>query len=323
MAILVPATGDLLAQILDATFHKWNDGLSRTAYGRWFSAQLQTPWGRSHLTRWALVEGSQVLASAKLYELDAVADGRPVRIAGIGAVFTMPEHRRRGAASELVERVIEHAAAGGADLAMLFSEIDPAYYARLGFDVVPMHELSLRVTEDARRGAPATMVRAGDDRDLGEVVAMDAARAEPFRFRLRRDRSFVHYGIAKQRMLAGLAPAGARALQFFVAEEGASAVAYVVISVNGGRWTINSCGDRDPAGARLGAILQVLIAREPGEARPEIRAWLPATLRPPQIEIVGSAPSSDVMMMRALTDAGRVSPPLTDADVCYWRGDAF
>ena len=40
-------------------------------------------------------------------------------------------------------------------------------------------------------------------------------------------------------------------------------MAYVVLSQNQFGWTLEEAGDRDPAGARLGAILQVLVAREP------------------------------------------------------------
>jgi hypothetical protein len=65
-----------------------------------------------------------------------------------------------------------------------------------------------------------------------------------------------------------------------------------------------------------------MIAREPGRPRPVIRAWLPATLRPPQLEIA-AAPSKDVMMIRPISDKGRIAPMLSAADVCYWRGDAF
>ena len=120
-----------------------------------------------------------------------------------------------------------------------------------------------------------TMVRGGDDRDLKDIVTMGVARAEPYRFHLSRDRDLVHFAIARKRLLAGLGAPGARALQFFIAEEGASAVAYVVISVQGNAWTIEEAGDRDPGGARLGAILQALIAREPAEKRPSITAGCP------------------------------------------------
>jgi hypothetical protein len=186
-----------------------------------------------------------------------------------------------------------------------------------------MHDLTLRVIEDQRRGAPATMVRAGDDRDLADLAAMDVARAAPFRFHLNRDRDLVHFAIAKKRLLAGLAPAGARTLNFFIAEEGSSAAAYVVIAAKDGEWTVDSCGDRDPSGARLGAILQALIARDPRERRPVIKGWLPPTLRPPQIQIADRAPSRDVAMLRPLTDNGRPSRPLAAEDLMYWKGDVF
>jgi hypothetical protein len=124
-------------------------------------------------------------------------------------------------------------------------------------------------------------------------------------------------------MRAGLDAPGARAVQFFAAEEGGAACAYVVVRVRGSEWTLDEAGDRDPSGARVGAILQVLIARDPAERRPSIKAWLPAAFRPPQIEIVGERPSKEVMMLRPLTARGTPSPPLAAADVLYWHGDLF
>lgn len=323
MTELVAVLGRDVEPILDATFDIWNEGLSRAAYSRYWYAQLATPWARAHLTRHALVRSGEICASAKLYEFDAMLDGRALRVGGIGAVFTMPAHRGRGAGREILARVVDLAAARGADAALLFSEIGPDYYARAGFEVIARCDQTLRVVEDRRRGAPATMVRAGDDRDLPAVASMDAVRAEPFRFYLARDRDVVHYAIAKKRLLAGLSGPGARALQFFVAEEGASAVAYVVVSTHGGEWTIDSCGDRDPAGARLGAILQVLIARDPAERRPQITAWLPSNLRPPQIVVERETEAKDVMMVRALSDRAKSIAALSPQDVCYWKGDLF
>ena len=321
MADLAIVEGPYLQQVLDHSYPVWHDGLSRASYGRYYAGQLATPWGRTHLQRLALVERGEVLASAKLYTLDATLDGRLLRIAGIGALFTAPAHRGRGHASALVERLLERSAGEGATVALLFSIIGADYYAGLGFEPIATPDLSLRVIEDTRRGAPMTLVRAGEDRDLPDVVAMGRARAGRYRFHLERDRDFVHFAIVRKRLLAGLGPAGDREVQFFIAEEGASAVAYVVITARGGAWVLAECGDRDPTGARVGAILQVLIARDPSAARPAITAWLPADFRPPQIEIVGERPSQDIMMMRGL---GRSVPKFSDpADGLYWHGDMF
>ena len=323
MAILAAAEGPILDQILDASHDLWSDGLSRRAYGQFWAAQLGTPWGRTHLERQALVDDGEVLASAKIYTFDAALDGRAIRVAGIGAVFTQPAHRGRGAAREIVERLLARACDRGADLALLFSEIGPDYYARLGFVAIATTTATLRVVEDTRRGAPATMVRAGEDRDLADITALGAVRAAPYRFHLERSRDLVHYAIAKKRLLAGLGAPRAREVQFFIAEEGASAVAYVVISINAGMWTIEEYGDRDPAGARAGAILQVLVARDPAERRPHITGRLPGDFVPPQVAIEDRTPSREMMMVCPLTSVGEPARTLTEERLLYWPSDRF
>ena len=319
---IVPAEGPILDEILSASFELWHEGLSREAYPRFYKGQLGTAWARTNLSRWALVDGGDVLASAKTYAFDAVLDGREVRALGLGAVFTQPRHRGHGHARVLIDRMLARATADGFDLALLFSEIGADYYARLGFTPIPTVDLDLRVREDSRRGAPATLVRFGDERDLADLASMGDTRASPFRFRLRRTRGLLQYAIAKKRLLAGLSKPGARGVEFFVAEEGNSAVAYALISTHGLMWVVEEAGDRDPSGARLGAILQALIARDPAAPRPTIIAWLPAGLRPPQVDIIREQPAHDVMMIKPLSANG-TSPPLAADDVFYWRSDLF
>src|SRR6185295_6239788 len=169
---LVPAEGRFLDQILDATYEIWHEGLSRTAYARYYAAQRATAWGRSHLDRVALIDGGTAIASAKRYLFDATLDGVRLHAIGLGAIFTDPAHRRAGAARELVERILETAAAAGIDLALLFSEIGADYYARLGFTAIDAHDVELGVAESSRHGAPMTMVRAGEERDLADIVSM-------------------------------------------------------------------------------------------------------------------------------------------------------
>ena len=130
---VIPATGPILERILDDTFALWHDGLSRDNYSRSWAAQVRTPWGAAHLDRVALVDGPHVVSSAKRYDLSLRLDGRNRRVLGIGAVFTAPAYRGRGGARELITRMLESAVAEGQEFAMLFSEIDPAFYERLDF----------------------------------------------------------------------------------------------------------------------------------------------------------------------------------------------
>ncbi|HEX5109107.1 MAG TPA: GNAT family N-acetyltransferase [Vicinamibacterales bacterium] len=315
---LVVARDATLERILDVTFPVWNDGLTRKAYGQLNDAQMRTSWGHAHLHRLALVdESGTLLSSAKRYRLRAVLRGRPVRVCGIGAVFTAPDARGRGYASELVARLVQEARQEGAEFAMLFSEIGPAFYERLSFQAVPLDEVSLAV--ERKDGAPAMLVRAGGESDLPALASMHAARAAASSFTLQRDPSYIQFSLARKRLRAGLAPPGVRHVEFYVAEEGASAVAYVILSINEQGWTLDEAGDRDPAAARLGAMLQVLVAREPSSAQPAIRAWWPRTFPvPPQLKMTRTGRSRDQLMMRPLADS-----PLPGDDVFYWRGDVF
>jgi GNAT superfamily N-acetyltransferase len=323
MQILV-AEGSMLEEILDATFPVWNEGLTREAYARWNGAQLRTSWGAEHLRRFVLVDDrGRWVASAKRYRWPIRLDGVDGTMCGFGAVFTRPEERGRGYAAAIIERLIEQSRAEGAVVAGLFSEIGEQFYARLGFRTVPVDEFDVHV--ERRNGAPAMLVRSGHERDLPALAAMHAVRCADVAFTLRRDPPLIEYALTKKRLLAGFghrAPPGAqRQTEFFVAEEGASAVAYVVLTVSSGGWTIEEAGDRDPAGARLGAILQVLLAREPSRPMPLIRTWWPPAMPvPPQIRLLNRVPARDIFMMRPIADLRIPSRP---EDVFYWRSDYF
>jgi predicted N-acetyltransferase YhbS len=315
-------------QALDHTFAQWNDLLTREGYAQYNRAQLRTAWGSQHLQRVGLVSNGSLLASAKRYRVTVRLDGRTVPTIGIGAVFTPPEHRGRGHAASLIEHIVEAARADGAALAMLFSEIAPRYYERLGFSVVPMQQALLGVPW--KPGAPAVLLRSGEPRDLELIADMHHQRAAGYRFSLAYDAEWLQYTLAKKRMLSGLGPPGTRDVEFFVCEEGTRAVAWVLLQVARRRaatdaesWSIASCGDRDPSGARVGAMLQALVARTPGARPPVIHAWWPARLDPVQLAIHRRKVTGSILMIRPLRELGRIDAPIAADDVLYWHADAF
>ena len=321
---LIIADGRILEQILDATFPLWNEGLTREAYAQWNAAQLRTSWGADHLRRFALVDNrGQWVATAKRYLWPVRLNGVEGTMCGLGAVFTRSEERGRGYAGMIVERLIEQSRREGALMAGLFSEIGEAFYERLGFSTVPLDEVDVQV--ERRHGAPAMLVRSGSERDLTALAAMHQLRSAQIPFALRRDPPLIEYALAKKRLLGGLGRSAdlrtQRQIEFFVAEEGASAVAYVVLTVSPGGWTLEEAGDRDPAGARLGAIFQVLLAREPSRPAPLIRAWWPPAMPvPPQLRLLNRVSARDIFMLRPIAD---VRIPSRAEDVFYWRSDYF
>jgi predicted N-acetyltransferase YhbS len=319
---VVAAGGDLLEQILDQTFPVWGEGLTRDAYGRYNHAQMATAWGAARLRRVALVDDDgRMLASAKRYDLLARLDGEPVRTLGLGAVFTPEPLRGHGFAAQLMTRMMDAAAAEGFGLALLFSEITPAYYERLGFARVPLNQLSLSVLPGKRQGPPAIPMRSGVPGDVPAIVEMNAVAGHGYRFSLLRDADYVSHAVARKRLLAACGAPGRRRVEFFVVEEGGRAAAYLVLLEVGDVAMITECGDRDPSGARVGAMLQAIRARDGAAVR--LRAWQPPRFLPPQVEVTAREAPALAMMVRPLGGRSWPSPPLGQPDVAWWHADAF
>jgi hypothetical protein len=323
MATVVPAAGAILQRIVATTPLAANRGLRREAFAKYEAAQAKTAWALRLRRRFALVQGDHVLASAERYDLTGRLDSQPVSICGIAAVLDGDAGDGGSHYGDtLVEQLLEDATRDGADLALLFRTGNPSSPPPSGFEVVPTTDLELTVTESSRHGAPMTLVRGGEDRDLDAIAAMGRVRASQFRFHIERDVDLIKHEITRRRLLAGLGSAGGRQLEFVIAEEGITAAAYMVISVVGGTWTIEECGDRDASGARVGALRQALIAREPVESRPVIRAWLTPGFLPPQVTIASASAAPPLVLARALSS--RVQGlHLTAPDVMYWRSDLF
>jgi predicted N-acetyltransferase YhbS len=314
-------------RVLDQTYPLWHDQLTPVRYAQYNRAQLRTRWGAAHLRRVALVDGDRVLASAKRYALTVRLDGRHVPTLGIGAVFTPPDLRRRGFARRLLQEMLAAARDAGAELAMLFSEIDPAFYEAVGFRLVPVPEASLTVRR--ARGAPAVLARSVEERDFPFIADMHEQRAAAYRFSLHVDADWIQYSVAKKRMLSGLGPPGTRDVEGVIAEEGGRAAAWLLLQVSrparasSESWSVAACGDRDPDGARVGALLQTLIARTPAARPPAIRAWWPQALQPPQVTFRVREAAGTRLMLCPLAGHLRIVPPLRMEDVLYWHGDAF
>jgi hypothetical protein len=323
MAKVVPAEGAILQRIVATTPLVAYGGLSREAFVKYDAAQAKTVWALGHQRRFALMQGDQVLASAERYDLTGRLDRQLVTISGIATVLDSgADDDGRSFGDALVEQLVEDATRDGADLALLFRTANPSSPLPDGFEVVPTTDFELTVTESSRHGAPMTLVRGGEDRDLDAIAVMGRARADQFRFHIDRNVDLIKHAITRKRLLAGLGAAGVRQMEFVIAEEGITAAAYVVISVVGGTWMIEECGDRDASGARVGALLQALIAREPVESRPVIRGWLPPGFVPPQVTIASSAAAAPLLLARALSS--RVQDlHLTAPEVMYWRSDLF
>lgn len=165
----------------------------RTAYGddRRARAELERFLHAMHgldLTRWeeagywderyqpfSLFDGDRIVASACMYSMDLVLEGRRVKVAQLSGVGTVPELRRRGLNRGLTERIVAEAAATGHEGLFLFANREAfPYYASCGFRAVEERAPTLAVGDVA----PRSGLRRLDMADARDRLRLHAAALE-------------------------------------------------------------------------------------------------------------------------------------------------
>ena len=316
MPRFVTADALLIERIHDGTFTVWSEGLARADYSRWQQAQLESPWGLAHLRRVALVDNGTLLASAKRYDFTADIGGERSTVLGIGAVFTPPAERGRGHARRLIDAMVEEAASRGCRAALLFSEIGPEYYARLGFDVMPRDELAFECPVETDGSLWA---RPGRAADLPAMAALSAASRTPSTFALHRTPDLVEFGLIRRRTLAALSAPNRLVVEWLVVEDAGRMTAFLVATRRPRGIVIEDCGDVDPAGAQVAALVGSLVAL-PSFHPPVVHGWLPEPFRGWTTPALWHEVTGNVMMIRPI---GGLAAPRIGGPVTFWNLDLF
>lgn len=117
--------------------------------------------------RFVLSQGGQPVSHAALHIREGLANGRPVRLAGIGGVMTHPAHQKQGHARRLLQAAIEEASRQQADFALLVCEKkNIGFYEAQGWRVFPGHMI------DQQSGASREWT-------LSPVMVRDLGRRAP------------------------------------------------------------------------------------------------------------------------------------------------
>ena len=140
----VIAPDEYARDVLPHTAPLWAGARSFDEYVAEFHAAAGSGWGRRRFRTVGLRVGGELVATCKRYERELRCGERAYRSAGIGAVFTPEELRGRGYATALIAAFLDAERAAGTDLAYLFSDLHPAFYARLGFVALPSRTITLR-----------------------------------------------------------------------------------------------------------------------------------------------------------------------------------
>jgi GNAT superfamily N-acetyltransferase len=127
------ASGDELAAAHRNVFDIWSKGLPLEDHVR---SRLNSP-SHSRATWFVGCLADRVVVSLGCYPLMFCLDGMLMPGIAIGSVYTLGEFRGQGFAGTLLEWVENHARSHRAALSVLYSDIEPGYYARRGYVLCP------------------------------------------------------------------------------------------------------------------------------------------------------------------------------------------
>ena len=146
-----PASHDERVAAHRNVFDIWSKGLPLADH---IAGRLDSPTHRRAEWFVGTLDG-QVVVSLGGYRVRFRLDGQELPGIAIGSVYTVREARGRGFAPQLIEWVENRKRAEQTALSVLYSDIDPDYYARLGYVLCP----SLEGWCDPRAQAPAATHR--------------------------------------------------------------------------------------------------------------------------------------------------------------------
>jgi len=303
--------------VLRRSHEVWGEGLSPDDYVRFNLEQQGTAWARERYRFLIAEEGGAVVSALKLYSFPGEIDGRPVRLAGIGAVFTPQEHRGRGHARALVEAAVDRARVLGHDAAILMSEIGAAYYERLGFRSLPARAAGcLPFLPVPWPGEPSWLAGGGEPgahvaglrpflpEDLDALVAIHDEATRGQRFRLLRDRPAWEQALFKADLWRRLKGDGGDRIS--VVERHGAVAAYVALREVRGALQWREHGARPGCEEVLADLFWCALSHARRRGVNRMDAWeLPAVVTTRRLYPVAQRPQHDpAIMLRAIGPGG-------------------
>lgn len=140
----------------------------------------------------------RVVTSLGCYPLHFQVDGKTVPGIAIGAVHTLAEYRGQGFAPRLIEYVERQSGNQGCQISMLYSDIKPDYYARLGYQLCRAWEGWVQPSPDTgQRTSDFELEQFNPTDHVAAITEMYAGDHGNFKVSIARDQSYAEFLIAR------------------------------------------------------------------------------------------------------------------------------
>ncbi len=246
----------------------WGGGVDLDAYVRWRVESVQ----HNRATWFVGCLAGRVVTSLGCYPLRFRLCGTIEPGMAIGAVHTVPAHRGRGYAPQLIRWVEEYQQQRGTKLSLLYSDIDPDYYARLGYRICSSWHGRADQSSAAELLASPPPESSGfkllpsSAPDQWEMLADFYQQYHSgFAISISRNADYWKYLLAKDR----------DDLFFWLHDSASNRRGYVRVGPDGNLWKIRDVGldERCPNGLRT--LLSELIRAGRARGVESISGWLP------------------------------------------------
>ncbi len=214
---------------IDRSWNEWSSHRPRDTHHRFFRGLMESAWGRERMRSPALVaDDGEPVATMWLFETPFQLDGRPIRAGGIGSVVVRDDLRKQGVGTRFMGAVHDLLRSEGYEAALLFSNIDPRFYLKLGYQVLPTRHYSGVIPAAVETVTGPWTIRPYADTDFDAVRDLHNAGAAARRLGLLRDDTYWAYDFLASDLYAELiAEEPGEPWEFLVGEQGGEVAAYL------------------------------------------------------------------------------------------------
>jgi predicted acetyltransferase len=258
-----PASRQELIAAHRNVYDVWSKGLALEEH---VNARLESP-SHSRATWYVGTVDGQVVTSLGCYPLRFRLRGEEVAGIAIGSVYTLSDFRGRGLAPQLIARVEDDERQRHAALSILYSDIEPQYYARRGYTLCPSWEGWSHPAEAAGMGANgARLTNVSAVNELSELVRLYDTYHGAAPLSVSRDAAYWAAILNKS-----------ATDEFYALADGAARLGYVRVAVKSGAWRITDYALADQSDTLAERLYRALAATAQEAGATRIGGWLPAS----------------------------------------------